>query len=118
MRAVRADHLARRSPQAVRVLRSAARAVSPLRVARALRQTGRMRRHAEHPEWIEQRFACDDPGAATTARRVVGEVLGGRVATSVVKRAELERFLAGHSGAQSKATVNEVVVDILSRTKR
>jgi hypothetical protein len=48
-----------------------------------------MRLRAEHPEWIERRFACDDPGAATKARRVVGEVLGGRVATSVVKRAEL-----------------------------
>jgi hypothetical protein len=107
MRAAWADRLARRSQWAVHVLRSGADAVSPLRAARALRSTigdrsrGRLRPEAEHPEWIEQRFACD-PGVAAAARHVVGEVLSGRVTPSVVKRAEL--------------VISELVADAMRRT--
>ena len=64
-----------------------------------------MRPQAEPPEWIEQRFASDDPGASTAARRVVGEVLGGRVATSVVKRAELVISELLTQGTRSAATM-------------
>ena len=77
-----------------------------LRAARSLRRTvgdaprGWMRSGGDRAEWIEQRLA-DDPDVVATARHAVGGVLDGRVATSVVKRAEL--------------VVSELVVDGMSR---